>query len=290
MEIPLKPLSRFRGPLLIALEPRFPVPSTVQALVAPARIARWIFACCLVLEIAFVLLDYHVNYGRLSEVGAIRRLTNIAREDGLASWFGTTQTLLVALTAWGILLLTRAAHAPVWRRGGWLIVAITFTYMAVDDGAQLHERLGTLSSALQTGGGPSLLNLFPSYSWQVLFVPGFGLFGVILAVFLWYELNDRAAMWLVLSALTCFTIAVGLDFVEGLNQGHPWNLYTWIVERVDLADFTTTRFRQPPYDTLEHFSRSLEEFLEMLANTFLWVTFLRHVPSVVSNIHVRVTT
>ncbi len=38
----------------------------------------------------------------------------------------------------------------------------------------------------------------------------------------------------------------------------------------------------------EHFSRSLEEFLEMLANTFLWVAFLRHVPSVASDIHIRV--
>ena len=255
---------------------------------APARIARWVFACCLVVEIAFVLLDYHVNYGRLTEVGAIRRLTNIAREDGLASWFGTTQTLLVALTAWGVLLLTRAAQAPRWRQAGWLIVAITFTYMAVDDGAQLHERLGTLSSEVQTGSGPSVIDLFPSYAWQVLFVPLFGLFGLLLALFLWYELKDRAALWLVLSALTCFAVAVGLDFIEGLDQDHQWNVYSWIVGRVDLTDFTTARFRQTPYNTVEHFSRSLEEFLEMLANTLLWVTFLRHVPSVARNIHVQV--
>ena len=274
----------------ISLESGLQAPPTVLVPVAPARIARWVFACCLILEIAFVLLDYHVNYGRLTEVGAIRRLTNIAREDGLASWFGTTQTLLVALTAWGILLLTRAGQAPVWRRGGWLIVAITFTYMAVDDGAQLHERLGTLSSALQDGSRSSLLDLFPSYAWQVLFVPLFSLFGVMLAVFLWYELDGRAALLLVVSALACFAVAVGLDFIEGLNEDHTWNLYTWIVGQVDLAEFTTTRFRHTPYDTLEHFSRSLEEFLEMLANTFLWVTFLRHVPSIVSDVHFQVTT
>ena len=204
----------------ISLESGLQAPPTVLVPVAPARIARWVFACCLILEIAFVLLDYHVNYGRLTEVGAIRRLTNIAREDGLASWFGTTQTLLVALTAWGILLLTRAGQAPVWRRGGWLIVAITFTYMAVDDGAQLHERLGTLSSALQDGSRSSLLDLFPSYAWQVLFVPLFSLFGVMLAVFLWYELDGRAALLLVVSALACFAVAVGLDFIEGLNGPH----------------------------------------------------------------------
>ncbi len=78
------------------------MPPTVQVTLVPTRLALRVFACILLLEIAFVLLDYHVNYGRLTEIGAIRRLTNIAREDGLASWFGTTQTLLVALTAWGI--------------------------------------------------------------------------------------------------------------------------------------------------------------------------------------------
>ena len=265
------------------------MPPTVLVPVAPARIARWVFACCLSLEIAFVLLDYHVNYGRLTEVGAIRRLTNIAREDGLASWFGTTQTLLVALTAWGVLILAGAAHTLAWRRAGWLFVSILFTYMAVDDGAQLHERFGTLSSALQTGDSGSVLDLFPSYSWQVLFVPLFGLFGLILTVFLWHELHDRAALVLVLSALACFAVAVGLDFIEGLDEDHPWNLYSWMVGHVDLADFTTTRFRQTPYDTLEHFSRSIEEFLEMVANTFLWVTFIRHVPSVVSDVHVQVS-
>ena len=121
---------------------------------------------CLTLEVAFVLLDYHVNYGRLVDVGAIRRMTNIAREDGLASWFGTTQTLFVALTAWALLLLARASHAPGWRRAGWSVIAAMFTYMAVDDGAQLREPFGTLSSVLGEAGG-SVLTSFPSFTWQV---------------------------------------------------------------------------------------------------------------------------
>ena len=253
--------------------------------VDPARLARRVFVFCLTVEVVFVLLDYHVNYGRLVDVGAIRRMTNIAREDGLASWFGTTQTLFVALTAWALVLLARASHAAGWRRAGWSVVAVMFTYMAVDDGAQLHGRFGTLSSVLDDSGGSSVLTSFPSFAWQVLFVPVFGVFGLLLALFLWKELHDRAAFVLVLTALACLAVAVGLDFIEGLDDDHPWNLYTWIVEWVDLADFTAARFRQTPYDTLEHFSRSLEEFLEMLANTFLWVTFRRHVPSVAPNVH-----
>ena len=207
-------------------------------------------------------------------------MTNIAREDGLASWFGTTQTLFVALTAWSLLLLVRARQCPGWRRAGWFVVASMFTYMAVDDGAQLHERFGTLSSVWGDQAGFPVLASFPSFAWQAVFVPVFGLFGLLLALFLWKELRSLAAFALVLSALACLGVAVGLDFIEGLDEDHPWNLYTWIVGRVDLVDFAAVRFRQTPYDALEHFSRSLEEFLEMLANTFLWVTFLGHVPSV----------
>ena len=251
------------------------------------RVARRVFVCCLLIEVGFVLLDYHVNYGRLTEVGAMRRLTNIAREDSLASWFGTTQTLLVALTAWVVLWLVAAAGAPRWRRAGWLMAAAMFTYMAVDDGAHLHERFGTLSEALREDRGPSVLNLFPSYAWQILFVPLFGLFGLLLLVFVWYELRDRTGLLLVVAAIACLVVAVGLDFLEGLDADHPWNVYSWITSRVDLADFTAARFRHSPYSTLKHFSRSLEESLEMLAMTFLWVAFLRHIPSVARTVHVH---
>lgn len=260
----------------------------VHLSVSPTRLGRWVLIVCLTIEIGFVLLDYHVNYGRLTEVGAMRRLTNIAREDGLASWFGTTQTLLLALTAWGVWLLARAASAARWRQVGWGITAAMFTYMAVDDGAQLHERLGSLWAAISERGGSSLLDVFPSYPWQVLFVPVFGVFGAGLAVFVWYELGERYSLALVAAALACLATAVGLDFIEGLDEDHPWNLYTWISLRTDLSDWSMARFRQTPYDTLEHFSRSLEEFLEMAANTFVWVAFIRHLPRVAQDVRVRV--
>ena len=263
---------------------------SVQIPVDPALVARRVFFCCLAIEVGLVLLDYHVNYGRLTEVGAMRRLTNIAREDSLASWVGTTQTLLVALTAWVVLLLASAGEAPRWRRTGWLIAAVTFTYMAVDDGAHLHERFGTLSEVLQQDSGPSILDSFPSYAWQVLFVPAFGLLGLLFLVFVWYELRDRTGLLLVVLAIVCLVIAVALDFVEGLESSHPWNPYTWITSRTDLADFTEARFRHSPYSTLRHFSRSLAESLEMLAMTLLWVTFLRHLPAVARHVHVRVAT
>ena len=243
--------------------------------------ARTVFIGCLLLEIGFVLFDYHVNYGRLTEIGALRRLANIAREDGLASWFATSQTLLVGMTAWGFWVGVRARRAELWRQAGWLLVAMLFTYMAVDDGAQLHERFGAAYAAFREQGA----SRFPSFAWQPLFVPLFGTVGAAAGIFLWRELRSRWATSLVVAAFLLFGIAVGLDFLEGLESDHPWNLYAAAVTSYDMTHFTETRFSQMPYDTLVHFSRSLEEFVEMLANTCIWTAMLGRAGAVIQ--HVR---
>ncbi len=125
------------------------------------RLARRVLIVCLALELTFVALDYWVNFGRLTEIGAMRRMFNIAREDGLASWFGVTQTLLIALTLWLVYALAKRDDGPRWRRYGWLVVALFFTYMAVDDGAQIHERLGTTIERIGEDSGSSF-DFFPS--------------------------------------------------------------------------------------------------------------------------------
>ena len=173
---------------------------------------------------------------------------------------------------------------------GWLMAAAMFTYMAVDDGHTSTSGLGhSRRSSAKTAGRPCLI-CFRAMRGRFLFVPLFGLFGLLLLVFVWYELRDRTGLLLVVAAIACLVVAVGLDFIEGLDADHPWNVYSWITSRVDLADFTAARFRHSPYSTLKHFSRSLEESLEMLAMTFLWVAFLRHIPSVARTVHVRLTT
>ena len=76
---------------------------------------------------AFVFFDYHLNYAALVDIGAIRRMFNIAREDSLASWFGTTQTLMCGLTLWLIYASARQRGTTPRRRAGWLTLAIFFT-------------------------------------------------------------------------------------------------------------------------------------------------------------------
>jgi hypothetical protein len=250
------------------------------------HLVRNVFIVCLLAELLFVLLDATVNFAGWTSFGMIRRMWNIAREDSLPSWFGTTQTCLVALTLWFIYIVARRDRRSRKATIGWLVLACFFTYMAADDGAQIHERVGSAfekaheadgAHNVAGGWGRTILETFPSYPWQFVFMPLFTAMGIFMLVFLWRELAVKKARILVLVALVLLSASVALDFVEGLEPEHPWNLYTRMSEGFGMnPERTLDAFGEMPYDTLRHFSKSIEEFLEMLAHTILWVVFLAH--------------
>jgi hypothetical protein len=235
------------------------------------QITRRLFLFCLLFAFLLFLLDAFVNYAQLTEIGAVRRLFNITREDSLASWFGTTLTFMVALTLWFIVLVKRRSAAPAGIRRGWLVLAVFFTYLAVDDGAEIHERLGSTLKAISESASPGalsplvekILHLFPSYPWQVLFAPVLGIMCVFLVLFLWSELPDPRLRRLLVIALACMLLALCFDFVEGLESRHPWNLHTVIEKKCDLDNYT-----------VRHFAKSIEESTEILGMTLFWMTFL----------------
>ncbi|GBC60144.1 hypothetical protein DENIS_1089 [Desulfonema ishimotonii] len=238
------------------------------------RLTLAVLILCVGFEISFVLLDIFINYNELTDSKTIHRFFNIAREDSLASWFGTMQTFMVGLTLWLIFFVQKHGRASKKAIFGWCMLALFFTYMAVDDGAEIHERLGTIFEAISEaktapGESPSwisgLITFFPSYPWQILFIPFFGTAGIFILIFLWYQLRPGTAKVLVILALTCFVIAVGLDFIEGLDKKHPWNFHTRIRHTYHLDKYT-----------VRHFSKSAEEFLEMFGITLFWSAFIQY--------------
>lgn len=250
------------------------------------RVAWYVLLICLAAEIAFVALDYHVNYGRAVDIGPVRRMFNITREDSLASWFGTTQTFLVALTFGLLYAIARRRADSKGRALGWLVLAVFFGYMAIDDGAQIHERVGSALEAM-LGGADRGLGVFPSYTWHIVLLPVFAVLGLFLLAFLWMELPGRASRALMLAAIACFVVAVGLDFVEGLDVEHRWNLYRRLSETYSLDGWARARFHESAFETLRHFSRSVEEALEMFATTLLWFVLLRHLPSAARELRIH---
>ena len=231
-------------------------------------------------EIFFVLADAIINVGELTELSPIRRFFNITREDAVASWFGVTQTWMLGLTAAFLYALAKAGDAPRWRRFGWGFIALFLIYMAVDDGAEFHERIGSSVKYMLHGDdvydGMPIAGFFPSYTWQLVFLPVFGAFGLFILWFLNRELKDTRLKLMVVAAIGLLVLAVVADFFEGIEMDHPFSLHGWIQTTWDLTEYQ-----------VRHFSKSIEEFMEMLAMTFLWITFLRHLVSTTPWIDLR---
>ncbi len=242
---------------------------------------------CFLAEVAIVALDYFVNYGRATEISDVRRMFSTSSEEGLGSYFAVSQTLLVAVTLGLLTWVKRASGASrlVW--GGWLVLALFFAYMSVDDGVKIHERMGTVYKVVRERANMPASE-YPSYFWQILFLPFFGAMGLFMLVFLWVQLADRRSRMLLVLALTLLVLAVGLDFVEGLSERHPANLYTMILDRWDIEEYTRVRFKRSGFETLRHFSKSIEEiFMEALANSLIWYIALRHLVCSSSELRVQ---
>ena len=145
--------------------------------------------------------------------------------------------------------------------------------MSADDAAEIHERLGsTFKELLKTSereASNSLLvqvqNLFPSYEWQLVALPLLAGAGLFMVLFLLTEFRDRKSRAILLSVVSIMAIAVLLDFFEGLDKTNAWNPHKWIRESFTLSNYT-----------VRHFSKSIEEFLEMCAISLLLMLFTAH--------------
>ncbi|MFQ5666218.1 MAG: hypothetical protein ACE5I7_07270 [Candidatus Binatia bacterium] len=241
--------------------------SDVVGAIESDKLVRRVFVGCVSVELLLVVLDYVFNVRHVIDVGALKRFSNITREDSLATFVASTQLLLVSAAAWLVSLrfrlVSREQNDGV-KSTGWAILAAFFVYMAADEGAQIHERMGsTVHALLHEGGeaGVAALNLFPSYDWQVVLGPMFAGAGVFLVLFLWFALTDKSSMTFIFLGMACYVAAVLLDFAEGLRQLDP---YAPLIRVLG-----ATRY------TVEHYSKVSEEFLEMLGTTFFLVTFTR---------------
>ena len=214
-----------------------------------------VFWFCFSIEVGLVLLDIFVNWQKISSIRAIRRMFNITREDGIASLFAVVQTFAVAAVCWVIYWIktnqiSKRKRATIC----WLIIAIFFTYMAIDDGALVHERIGTAFKHWNSG------RTLPSYGWQFILMPGFVLMGIFLGMFLWRQGPGHIRRDWLFIAILCLGIAVVIDYIEGTKSA-----FQFLSNHLPLSKAGVS-----------HFAKSLEEFLEMLGMTMFLVIFLRH--------------
>lgn len=271
--------------------PRPPDPGTSITLDTGRAIRRLVWTIFWLVALLF-LLDATVNHAHWVERGPVRRIFNMTREDALGSWLMISVTLLTALTAWAVVGVNRLRSPGRARRVGWVLVAVFLSWMAVDDGAKVHERLGSAfegssGEAVEKGADPGLLERYPSYAWQVVVLPILGAGGVLVLGFLWAVAGTRSRRRRVAAALACFVVAVGLDFVEGLERDHPWNLYGWVAREAAFDELAFRWFDEPTFDVLDHFSRTIEESIEIVGMTLLWSVLLGYLADATGTLHLR---
>ena len=193
------------------------------------RLFRWLFGGLLTTAVAIVLLDAFINEYEWVSIGAARRFFNITREDGFANFFSSIQLLAVGVVLVLITLVVknqlRGSNSRV--ALGWGVIAGSFVFMGIDDGAKLHERLGSIFKALVTdaSGDPQagllgrLYEAFPSYTWQLVLGPVIVVMGLFLIVFLMRELPSPRLKALLVMAIGLFIVATAMDFIEGMDNG-----------------------------------------------------------------------
>ena len=226
----------------------------------------WSFLC---LELLIVFLDVFVNHYKWSSIGAIRRMVNITREDSLANWISSLQLIIV-----GTVILTIAFAVKNQNNSDkkkfycWMGIAIFFIYMGFDDAIKFHERIGTafekilslFEESTKDGTSQSIFDIFPSYAWQMIFLPIFIPIGIFIFWFLWKELSIHNLKYLLFPAFGLYALALGLDFVDGL-ESDPYNA---------IADFFSTKTYR-----IRHMSKAIEEFFEMFGTTIFLIIFLK---------------
>lgn len=219
--------------------------------VRPRTVATRVLRAALLVELLLLIADLLLNHLQLLP-SPLRRSFNLAREDSIGTWWSVVQLGVVGLTALALRLAAARLQRSAWTRRAWSFLACFFLYMSVDDAAMLHERVG---STFKRG-----VSFFPSYAWQILYAPLLGSAVLVLVWLTWRVFSNRRAQLCILLGLGGYVLAVGMDFVEGLNDTH---------RRLAAAVGCSPH-------TLAHISKALEEVIEMAGTSLLLCGLLLH--------------
>ncbi len=239
-----------------------------------------ILITCIAMQILFILADYIINYKDIFNSADLRNIWNIAREMSIPTWFASLQAQLLAATVF-LIALVQARSLSRLKLCGWLFIGMFFLWIGIDDFAELHERLSRVLVHVatekyeQSGGVIGVLLQNPSFPWHAFIGPIFALCGVMILAFLWISFWQLHLTRYLIIGFGCWAVSQGIDFVEGLkNIEHVYvrieNVFA--VER----DYT-----------VPHYFKVVEETLEMLGTTVLWIGFLQYFVHVASGLKVQ---
>ena len=153
----------------------------------------------------------------------------------------------------------------------WLLVALFFVYMSIDDVSQFHERVATAwahyARSADNTISSTLASNFESYYWQLLFLPIFGCIAFAMLYVIKTEFVIKTAQYYFIIGLGCFVFAVALDYIDGIDHA-----YEFLINKYGFN-----------LQFLEHLSRAVEEMIEMIGLGFILAALLLHQESLQAN-------
>lgn len=144
------------------------------------------------------------------------RMFRVSDEANFPNLFSTLAIGFAALVA---LRLAQAGGLRDGERKGWIVFAILFGIMALDEAIQLHEQLSTFGHRLDTGG--PWLNIGVFVYLPVAAVLAVLLFGV------WARQSRAVRIGFVLAGLCYASAAIGVEIFENMLQDAGVSIYDW---------------------------------------------------------------
>lgn len=242
------------------------------------RVSTAIFWICIISIALLVVADYVFNYEDILDDRSFRRIWNVAREQSIPTWFSSIQAQLLGVT---VMLIgwVQSASIARYKTVIWYLIGLFFLWVGIDDFAAIHEKLGGVLERLAEEGENSavteLMLKNPSFSWHTFIAPFFALCGLGIVAFLWLAFwRLRLAHFLVLG-FGCWVVSQGIDFIEGLERAG--DIYDWVRATLNIrSSYGVT-----------HLIKVIEETLEMLGTTLLWVGFLRYLAHASDGLHLK---
>lgn len=249
--------------------------ASIQINLSPGIVARRFFLFFSSLAIVAVILDYFFAWEKLSSLLVLQNLFAMNKEMTLCSWLSAVYFLLLGGTCL-VMACRESAAGHRWQAWDWRSLGFFFCFLSFDDASHIHERLGSafsLYAKTQSAEGNIsvaawLGESFPSYFWQVLYMPVLGIIGSFFFIKLWKELKNTWPRILLVLAFSVLALAEGLDFLEGLVMRY------YAIE---------TLFNVSP-GAIKHSQQVVEEFLELIGVNLLTTLLVWRITETISQV------
>lgn len=223
--------------------------------IATSSVFRWHLTIIVALIVAHVVLQIALYGSAFTDYNDLRAVFDLDREHSLPNLLSA---FAIAVTAAAAAFAARTADSPLMKRG-WIFAACVMVFLALDEGAGLHDALsGKVGKVLSEGGTHGVL----FSAWVIPYSIAFVATAAILARFA-LALPKETRWGLLIAGWIYALAAIGLELPEG-----------YVADHAMASGLALDAIDNLPVMVMMH---TAEETGEMLAFALALRTILRHI-------------